>query len=256
MRIAVMVLFFVALVSGAFLIHGVQEKKVAAAGGMRTPVLVELFTSEGCSSCPPVDKLAAQLQSQQPVANAQVVLLSFHVDYWDELGWHDKFSSHEYTERQQEYSRVFGEDQVYTPEVIVDGKEARAWVLQNEIRSAATQTKPLTVQVTPKANGQVSVSVQGDAKANARVLVAIAEDGLSTKVGGGENGGHVLEHSGVVRKLVSLGRVENGAFAKDVTVPQDAQWQAQKLMLVAFAQDEKSGRVLGVSAKAVAELVK
>jgi len=245
MRIAVLVLFFVALISGALVIHAFQQKQVMAAGGARTPVLVELFTSEGCSSCPPVDKLAAHLQSQQPIVNVQVVLLSFHVDYWDQLGWHDRFSSHEYTERQQHYSALFSENEVYTPEVIVDGKEGRAWTLAQEVESAASHAKSVSVEVAPRAARVVSVSAKGDVKSDARVLVAIAEDGLSTSVGGGENGGHKLEHSGVVRKLLTLGKLEKGGFEKDYTIPLDPQWQTGKLMLVSFVQDEKSGRVLG-----------
>jgi hypothetical protein len=235
--------------------HAFPDKP--AASSARTPVLVELYTSEGCSSCPAVDKLVADLQQRQPVANAQVILLSFHVDYWDQLGWHDRFSSHDYTLRQQQYSSMFSEPEVYTPELIVDGKESRPEYLPDEVRNAAMAGgKPVSLHIEPKSARVVTISANSDAKANGRVLVAITEDGLSTKVGGGENGGHTLMHSGVVRKFVSLGKLEKGTFSKDFTLPTDAQWQTQKLMLVCFAQDEKSGRVLGVTAQPLADLLK
>jgi hypothetical protein len=222
----------------------------------RTPVLVELFTSEGCSSCPPVDKLVAELESRQPVANAQVVLLSFHVDYWNDLGWKDRFASHDYTLRQQQYSALFSENEVYTPELVVDGKESQAQALPQEIHNAAAAQKAVALTIAPKSGHDVAITAQADPKTHARVLVAITEDGLSTNVGGGENGGHVLSHSGVVRSFVSLGKLEKGTLTKDFTVALDPQWQVPKLTLVCFAQDEKTGRVLGVSAAPVAQVVK
>jgi hypothetical protein len=254
MRIVYLAVLCFGVGAAVLAIQAPSDKRPSSA--QRTPVLVELFTSEGCSSCPPVDKLAAELESRQPIANVQVVLLSFHVDYWNDLGWKDRFASHDYTLRQQQYSALFSEGSVYTPELVVDGKESQAQLLPDEIRNAAAGSQPAVLKITPKSGHDVAITAQADPKTHGRVLVAITEDGLSTKVGGGENGGHILTHSGVVRTFTTLGKLDKGGLSKDFTIALDPQWQLPKLTLVCFVQDEKTGRVLGVSAEPVANLVK
>lgn len=213
-----------------------------------TPVLVELFTSEGCSSCPPADRLLARLAAEQPVPGALVVPLSLHVDYWNRLGWEDPFSSPRYTERQGAYSAHFGgAGRVYTPQMVVDGRaelvgsDERA--ARRAIESAAREPRAF-VRVVPDGAGAARVTVAG-AAAEADVFLAIVEDGLASDVTRGENAGRKLAHAAVARDLRLLGRTD-AAGRYDSTVPIAAGSGTRRLL--AFAQERGLGRVLGASA--------
>ena len=202
---------------------------VAIARAERAPVLVELFTSEGCSSCPPADRL---LQTLDP----QVFVLSEHVDYWDRLGWRDPFSSPVFTARQQRYAQALG-GEVYTPQMIVDGQEQ---VLGNDpaavqkaiARASARPKAPLDISMT---GGAVTVRFAGKGE----LWIAVADNSAVSKVTRGENAGRTLPHVAIVRTLKSAGKL-NGA-EKVVRVE-----GGEASRIVAFVTDA-GGRVIAIS---------
>lgn len=212
------------------------------------PVLVELFTSEGCSSCPPADELLLRLSQQSP-EGVEVIALGEHVDYWDRLGWKDRFASPRFSQRQQWYGGAIGFHSAYTPQAVVDG---RIEFVGNDGRRMAAALKEAAR--TPKARvtiaqsgGAVAISVKDlpagfDAK-SAEVWLAVTESGLETQVARGENGGRRLRHAPVVRRMENLGAGER--FEQRLEI--DSQWSRPNLRVVAFVQDRKSGRVAGAA---------
>ncbi|HET7219310.1 MAG TPA: DUF1223 domain-containing protein [Vicinamibacterales bacterium] len=225
----------------------------------RAPVLVELFTSEGCSSCPPADVLLAKLQREQPVAGAEIVAMSLHVDYWDHQGWKDPFSSKTFTARQQSYARVFGEDRVYTPQMVVDGRdeftgsdEAKALRVVGE--ASSRPRLPLTLDARAAA-GSVKISIDlPAAPAGAEpidVIVALTEDGLTSVVRRGENGGRTLSHAAVARRLQTLGALEKDSFVASGQLDLQAAWKPERMRAVVFLQGRTSRHVYGAAAAAL-----
>ncbi len=226
---------------------------LAAAGARgespRRPVLVELFTSEGCSSCPPADALLAELDRQQPVADARAIVLSEHVDYWNHDGWTDPFSSPLFTTRQEEYARRFVISGPYTPQMVVDGE---AEFVGNHAQSAgaairaAAQKDKIAVRLVPAAPGAASVRLEVDAfpagkRRKAGVWVAIAEESGVSSVRGGENKGRTLHHVAIVRELRQVGSInERAGFAADLPL-------ARGRRLIAFVQESGCGRVWGAA---------
>lgn len=221
-----------------------------------TPVLVELFTSEGCSSCPPADAVLAELARSQPVAGALVIPLSEHVDYWNHLGWADPYSSKRFSERQGAYAAAFGGSGVYTPQVVVDGRvelvgsDQRA--VQRAIASAAREPK-LEIAVsrgsTPSSlRVRVEPSTAFPKATGADVFLAIVEDDLQSQVSRGENSGRRLSHTAVVRRLQVVGVLPAGkAFEKEILVAPDPSWKPEHLHAVAFVEEGPSGRILGAA---------
>lgn len=239
----------------------------ASAGLARTPVVVELFTSEGCSSCPPADELLARMAQQQPIANAEVIALEEHVDYWNELGWVDPFSSGEWTARQQVYAGILGNGNAYTPQMVVDGKtefvgsqSKKAW--QAVQQAAAEQKAQVTLRPGKSPDSiaeNVSVSItrlpETAGRDTAEVWLAITETGLHSAVQHGENAGEDLHHAAVVRSIRKIGEAKAGdetSFSGDATVPLRAEWKRENLHSVVFVQGKKSRRILGSAAIPVA----
>ena len=223
----------------------------AAAEGSRQPVLVELFTSEGCSSCPPADALLERLDRQQVVPDVQVIVLSEHVDYWNHLGWSDPWSSRLFSNRQEAYARLFGTSGPYTPQMVVDGaaefvgSDGQAAVAA--IRAAAKKRK-LGVRLTA-ADGAIRVEVEpaADGKSHkGTVYVAVAEDAGTSNVLRGENRGRTLHHVAIVRELKPLGSfIERSGYRGETAMPAAAAGVARRV--VAFVQEAGGGRVWGAA---------
>ena len=237
---------------------------LAGAGGdAPTPVIVELFTSEGCSSCPPADALLMQLGKAQPVPGARILVLEEHVDYCNQQGWVDPFSSSEFTARQQRYSESLRIDGVYTPQMVVDGRVGFVGSDAGRARAAiaqASRERKAAVLVTASLEGgnvRLKVSVENlvfPAGDGAEVLLAITESNLRSSVGAGENAGRNLAHSGVVRRLIRVGTLKpQEAFSAESTVTIAKGWKRENLQAVVFVQERSSRRVLGAGAAALTE---
>ncbi len=220
----------------------------------RTPVVVELFTSEGCSSCPPADAFLTKLNDLQPIAGVHVIALEEHVDYWDRGGWRDPFSSPEFTGRQKSYVHQLRLEAAYTPQMVIDGRvelvgnNARA--ASSELAKAVRNAKiPVHLTLRKKSPDHVSLAVQVDAaKSTGDVLVAITESKLATDVARGENAGHNLKHSAVVRKLITVGELKAGeAFSAETVVKLAREWKPENLSAVVFIQERAGGRTLGAT---------
>ena len=226
------------------------------------PVLVELFTSQGCSSCPPADELLILLDQQQPVAGALVIPLSEHVEYWNGLGWRDPFSAPQFTQRQQAYGTALAAGALYTPQMVVDGRmefvgSQRKIAEEAVARAAAAPKAKLTLAVTRDAGRRpvsVGVAVSGvrglGARADLDLWLAVTEEGLATDVRRGENARRRLRHAAVVRRLEQIDTLPApfpDRFETEVQVPLEPEWQMRSLRLVAFLQERTSRRVLGAT---------
>ena len=252
--------FFFALLAALGLACRMQAQATPPEGS-RQPVVVELFTSEGCSSCPPADVLLQKLQAQQPVAAAEIIPLEEHVDYWNHDGWVDPFSSPDWTERQASYVSLEKKDP-YSPEIVVDG---RSQFVGNNPHHAVVEIEKATH--TPKAEvavklattdgngaarfnvtvGKIDDSKHGDA---AEVWLAVTEDGLHSSVSRGENAGHVLQHVATLRSLKKIGVADAGgaqSFTGDPEVKFDSHWSVENLHVTVFVQKKKSREIVGAA---------
>jgi hypothetical protein len=218
----------------------------------RAPVLVELFISEGCSSCPPADALLEQLDRQQAVPEAQVIVLSEHVDYWNHLGWADPWSSRAFSNRQELYARLFGTSGPYTPQMVVDGaaefvgSDGRAAIAA--IRAAAKRPKlPMRVTATDGKTVRVEVDAVPDGKNRKGVVwLAFAEDGGTSNVLRGENRGRTLHHVAIARELRQVASfAERAGYAGELPLPAGAAADGRRV--VAFVQDADTGKVWGAA---------
>jgi hypothetical protein len=245
------------LVAGSLAVHA-GNRASAIDEGPPTLVLVELFTSEGCSSCPPADKLLERMVGSRPAPDVQVVGLGEHVDYWDRLGWKDRFSSTEFTTRQDAYVDRFGTGPAYTPMMVVDGATAFVGSDGQAARRALEQAARarhgrLTVDRSQGSNRSLSVTVTASDlptladEPTADIIVAIVEDGLRSTVTGGENAGKVLTHTAVTRSMRAIGQTSGSRGSAHAELAVAADWVPGKLKIVAFVQARKSRRVLATT---------
>jgi hypothetical protein len=226
---------------------------------MHTPVLIELFTSEGCSDCPPADALLQKLDRIQPVMGVDLIVLSEHVDYWNDIGWKDPYSSHKYSERQSAYGDKFGLSSVYTPQMVVDGVFQFVGSDEREAiraiqRAAKTEKAQLTLSsIHFDATNKLSVHVESGplsvstGEKSANIFIAIADESDESHVTRGENAGRTLRHIAVLRDLIPVGQVnKNSSFSRDITLNHDA-GDRRDLRIVGIIQESSGGRILGVT---------
>ncbi len=235
---------------------------LAIAADRPVPVIVELFTSEGCSSCPAADRLLSRLEQMQPVPGVQVVAVEEHVDYWNQLGWIDPFSSPQYRARQNDYAVAFHASNVYTPQMVVNGQTEFVGSDMNrayrEIGAAAQgATTAIDLRSSPNSGDpdllDLSVQVTNLKTAKWRdsnVYLAVTENGLMTFVPRGENSGRTLRHSSVVRSFGIIGRVKpqganGGQLVSTLRLPPE--WKRQNLRAVVFVQERDTFRITGAS---------
>ncbi|HEY6770165.1 MAG TPA: DUF1223 domain-containing protein, partial [Candidatus Sulfotelmatobacter sp.] len=235
-------------------VHGASAPAVTGRDdGSRTPVLIELFTSEGCSSCPPADALLEKLDRSQPVHGAELIVLSEHVDYWNDIGWKDPYSSHEYSERQSAYAAHFGRSSIYTPQMVVDGHAELVGsdelgaieAVENETRFVKV---PLSLSgVHFENNNKVSMHVEAGplepaiGAHPANLFLAIADESDVSQVSRGENAGRTLKHVAVLRSLVPVGTVnKTDKVSKDITVNVSNESRGH-LRIVGIIQEQSAG---------------
>jgi hypothetical protein len=261
------VLFFLGIATGMVVFMLMKRTPVQDAAASQAisqsaniPVVVELFTSEGCSSCPPADQLLAKLEAEQPIKNVEIIALEEHVDYWNNGGWMDPFSSDSATIRQYAYAGAIGNGNAYTPQMVVDGQSEFVGSRERQARGAIEQAanrKKIEINVTAgqhEADGTQTFLIKigplagpsgGDAP---EVWMAITEAKLHSDVRGGENSGQDLHHASVVRKLKKIERAKitgENSFSSEERVKFDRGWKRENIRVVVFVQEKKSKKILG-----------
>lgn len=214
----------------------------------KTPILIELFTSEGCVRCPPAEYNLAFLEKEQPFAGAEIIALALHVDYWNSSAWKDPYSSALFTQRQKIYSRAFKVYDLFTPQMVVDGAEQFFGTDLSKVQKAVVEsTKRSKAQVELSKNeNTLKVKISSIAsRENASVFLAVAESRVSRTI---NRPGAPAEHSSIVRELKPLGSVPAGVqnFEIESSLQLPPEWKRENLKLVVFVQENQSRRVLGV----------
>lgn len=232
-----------------------------AGGDDASPVVIELFSSEGCSSCPPADAVLRKLAAGPAIEGAPVIALELHVDYWNQLGWTDPFSRAAFSARQRAYASVFRQRGVYTPQAVVDGQRevvgSREDDLRRLIAGAASAAKARVSLAQHEDRLQITVRDLPDegAAEPTELWLAITEEGLSTAVPSGENAGATLAHGPIVRSLLLVETLPGGTraapFSEERALPPEGRTHARGLRAVAFVQRADSRRIVGAGVMAL-----
>ena len=225
----------------------------------RVPVLAELFTSEGCSSCPPADRILELLAREPPIDGVDVIIMSEHVTYWDHQGWRDPFGSSAFTARQQIYGALFKLQSVFTPQLVIDGTSQVIGTdiagLKAALASAAAKPKPpLTVELRDNGPHGLVATASGPglaAAVGAELVWAVTEDDLVVEVKRGENARRTLRHAGVVRWLSARKIGDSANPTPSIEIPIRAEWKRDRLRVVGFVQSVRTREVLSVASVSV-----
>jgi len=216
--------------------------------GYKNVAVLELFTSQGCSSCPAADRLLGTYTAKE-----NVIALSYHVDYWDRLGWKDPFSSAAFTERQNNYASLNKSD-VYTPQIIINGQTEM--VGSNDSKIAATVKKVLeqepnadiSIKTVKPENGQVSINFVAAGNTDNSVLnIALVQKKATTEIKGGENGGVTLTNYNIVRKFKTFNRINNGDNTESIDMPADS--DQKNMCVIVFLQHRRSNNISAADQK-------
>lgn len=212
--------------------------------------VIELFTSEGCSSCPPADALVAKVQKEN--ADKPVYILAYHVDYWNRMGWKDAFSDAAYSDRQRQYARWLKLGSLYTPQVVANGvKEfvgSEEGTLRNTIKTDMQKPAKAELSLTDLRENRGKASLQYHVEGvtnNSSLLVALIEKNATTKVLKGENGGRTLSHVQIVRKLQTMSL--NNHNSGDVSIELPAGFSPDGFEVIGFVQNNSNGEITGAA---------
>jgi len=231
----------------------------AAPSHPSVPIFIELFTSEGCSSCPPADAWLERIDASQPIPGAEIIVLSEHVDYWNHDGWKDPYSSAALTERQGIYAREFGLSSPYTPQAIVDGKTelrlndplqtTKVFQTSAELSMIPLTISRLIVDGSSPALLRAHIEIVGHSgKLGADVYGAIALDHAESQVQWGENRGKRLTHVAVIEEMKKIGKLDKGRdLSLDFQTKLPSGADPRNLRLIVFLQQPGQGKVLGAS---------
>lgn len=247
-KIFIVAAFFTAIALGASAFIKVRLLNKIS-GESKGVAVIELFTSEGCSSCPPADALVAKIQKES--AGKPVYILAYHVDYWNRLGWKDQFSSADFSKRQHEYANYLHVQSVYTPQIVVNGKTefvgSEEGTLRNAIRTCLQKSMPARLDLTVLKATANHVSLKYAAEGidkNTVLMIALLQKSAQTKVMRGENSGHTLSHVQIVRKLQRVTLHGNNGV-EDIALPQG--FEPQNWEIIGFLQNISNGSVAGAA---------